>query len=104
MTLDEVKQQRRWALHLNKRPMQPNGLSARTNDPSTWSTWVELQPFVAQYSGVGVMLGGGDTHIVHVHMTNHVNTIDGDGMQRTLEKHADVVEQHVGNALRKRAM
>jgi hypothetical protein len=46
---------------------------------------------------------GGDTH-VHVHMTNHVNTIDGDGMQRTLEKHADVVEQHVHNALRKRAM
>jgi hypothetical protein len=46
---------------------------------------------------------GGDTH-VHVHMTNHVNTIDGDGMQQTLEKHADVVEQHVYHALRKRNM
>jgi hypothetical protein len=53
----------------------------------------------ADHGGVGN--SGGGTH-VHIHMTNHVNTIDGDGMQRTLEKHADVVEQHVHNALRKR--
>jgi hypothetical protein len=45
---------------------------------------------------------GGHTTHVHVHMTNHVNTIDGDGMQATLEKHADVVESHVMNALRRK--
>jgi hypothetical protein len=43
---------------------------------------------------------GPDVH-VHVHQTNHVNTIDGDGMQGALDKHADVVAAHVHNAVRK---
>jgi putative DNA primase/helicase len=38
-------------------PYQANGLHAQSNNPQTWSTWLELQPFVAQYSGVGIMLG-----------------------------------------------
>jgi hypothetical protein len=38
---------------------------------------------------------------VHIHMTNHVNTIDGDGMAATLDKHADTVQQHVEKTLRK---
>jgi len=38
---------------------------------------------------------------LHVSTTNHVNTIDGDGMQAALDKNADVVHQHVQNSLRK---
>jgi hypothetical protein len=38
---------------------------------------------------------------VHVHMTNHVNTIDGDGMEATLDKHAEQVQRHVEKSLRK---
>jgi hypothetical protein len=45
---------------------------------------------------------GSNKHVeVHVHQTNHVNTIDGDGMQGALDKHADVVAAHVHNAVRK---
>jgi putative DNA primase/helicase len=65
MTLDEVKAQKRWVLWRyekvgerdTKVPYQASGLHARSDAPQTWSTWLELQPFVAQYSGVGIMLG-----------------------------------------------
>jgi len=40
-----------------KVPYQGDGRHAQSNNPQTWSTWLELQPFVAQYSGVGIMLG-----------------------------------------------
>lgn len=65
MTIDELKAQKRWVLWRyeqagergTKVPYQASGLHARSNAPQTWSTWLELQPFVAQYSGVGIMLG-----------------------------------------------
>lgn len=65
MTIEDLKQQKRWALwryetvgdRETKVSYQASGLHARSNDPQTWSTWLELQPFVAQYSGVGIMLG-----------------------------------------------
>jgi putative DNA primase/helicase len=61
MTLDELKQQRRWVLWRyesdTKVPYQANGRHAQSNNPQTWGTWIELQPFVTQYSGVGIMLG-----------------------------------------------
>lgn len=38
---------------------------------------------------------------VHVRPTYHVNTIDGDGMQATLEKHTDQLQRHFENALRR---
>ena len=65
MTLDELKQQRRWVLWRYERvgdsdtkvPYQANGRHAQSNNPQTWAAWLELQPFVEQYSGVGIMLG-----------------------------------------------
>ena len=45
----------------------------------------------------------GDNHF-HNSPTYHINTIDGDGMQGALEKHADVIEQHVDSAFRRRGM
>jgi putative DNA primase/helicase len=61
MTLDELKLQKRWVLwryeDAGKVPYQANGRHAQSDNPQTWSTWLELQPFVAQYSGVGIMLG-----------------------------------------------
>ena len=62
MTIEELKAQRRWVLwkydpEKGKVPHQANGHHAKVNDPQTWATWPELQPFVAQYSGVGIMLG-----------------------------------------------
>ena len=38
---------------------------------------------------------------VHVRPTYHVQTIDGDGMGKALEKHADQLQQHVERAVRK---
>lgn len=62
MTIEELKAQRRWVLwqydaEKGKVPKQASGRNASSKDPRTWSTWPELQPFVAQYSGVGIMLG-----------------------------------------------
>jgi putative DNA primase/helicase len=65
MTIQDLKLQRRWVLWRyetvgdrdTKVPYQANGLHARSNDSQTWTTWLELQPFVSQYSGVGIMLG-----------------------------------------------
>src|ERR1051326_1023446 len=61
MTISELKAQKRWVLwryeKTGKVPFQANGHNAASDDPTTWSTWLELQPFVPQYSGVGIMLG-----------------------------------------------
>lgn len=62
MTIEDLKTQRRWVLwkydeRAGKVPFQGDGRHAQSNNPQTWATWVELQPFVAQYSGVGLMLG-----------------------------------------------
>src|ERR1043165_5030525 len=72
MTITELKGQKRWALWRyeksgdrdTKVPYTATGRHAASDDPKTWSTWIELQPFIALYSGVGIMLGdplgGGD--------------------------------------------
>jgi hypothetical protein len=48
----------------------------------------------------------GDGPDVHFHHspTYHINTIDGDGMKATLDRHADVIEKHVENTFRKKGM
>jgi hypothetical protein len=38
---------------------------------------------------------------VHVRPTYHVQTIDGDGMNKVLSKHAGQLQQHVEKAIRK---
>lgn len=65
MTVDDLKAQRRWVLwqyetvsgRETKVPYQANGRHASSTEPRTWSAWADLQPYVAQYSGVGIMLG-----------------------------------------------
>ncbi len=65
MTITELQAQRRWVLWRyvkagdrdTKEPFQATGRHASSTDPGTWTTWLELQPFVSQYSGVGIMLG-----------------------------------------------
>jgi hypothetical protein len=64
MTIDELKQQRRWVNWRRevvkgketKVPYQPNGRRAKTNDPSTWSTYAEC---AAVSPLVGIVLGNG---------------------------------------------
>lgn len=43
----------------------------------------------------------GPRNTVHMHVAYHVNTIDGDGMADTLEKHGDQLLDHVQRALRR---
>lgn len=38
---------------------------------------------------------------IHVRPTYHVQTIDGDGMQKVLSKHSDEIQRHVSAAIRK---
>jgi len=45
--------------------------------------------------------GGGDVH-VHHSPTYHLQALDNTGIQAVLDRHGDALEQHVGNALRKR--
>jgi hypothetical protein len=67
MTLNELKQQRRWVLWKflqkpgkpkpDKVPFQVNGKMARTNDASTWSTHAECEAVVSSFDGIGLVLG-----------------------------------------------
>jgi hypothetical protein len=59
MTIDELKQQRRWVLHRSKVPHQPSGRKAMPNNQATWSTYAECQAVVSQFDGLGVVLGNG---------------------------------------------
>ncbi len=49
-------------------------------------------------------MGGSITHQTHVHNTNHFQALDSSGMSEVLEKHSDLIEQHVDRAFRRRGM
>ncbi|HEX3738501.1 MAG TPA: hypothetical protein VHV29_02130 [Terriglobales bacterium] len=65
MTIDELKQQRRWVLwrletvngKQTKVPYQPSGRKAMANNPDTWHTYADLGPHVSKFSGIGLILG-----------------------------------------------
>lgn len=59
MTIQELREQRRWVLHKSKVPHQPNGRKAMPNKAATWSTYAECQAVVSQFDGLGVVLGNG---------------------------------------------
>ncbi|WP_414121182.1 bifunctional DNA primase/polymerase [Corynebacterium nuruki] len=48
----------RWVRCVGKRPVTVSGRPASSTDPSTWSSWPEVQSSTAG-DGFGVMLGGG---------------------------------------------
>lgn len=45
--------------------------------------------------------GGGNHYTIHVHNRVNASALDGDGMQTVLDKHADQLEKHFVNTLRK---
>lgn len=49
----------------------------------------------------GNMGGGGTTNHLHMNVHMHASALDGDGMTTVLEKHADQLEAHFHNAVRK---
>jgi hypothetical protein len=66
MTLDELKRQRRWVLWRRepgkddkptKVPYQPNGYKASLLNSKHLRTYEELEPHVANFSGIGLALG-----------------------------------------------
>lgn len=65
MTPDELKQQRRWVLWRRevvkgketKVPYQPNGRRASDTNPAHWHTYAEIEPYIVNFSGVGLVLG-----------------------------------------------
>jgi hypothetical protein len=69
VTIEELKLQRRWVcwrsvwkpgkIKPDKVPFQVNRQMARTNDPATWATFSECASEVAQFSGIGLVLGDG---------------------------------------------
>lgn len=69
MTIDDLKQQKRWVCWKltkvpgrdkpTKVPYQPNGRKAESDDPSTWSTYADCIAVASQFSGVGYVLGDG---------------------------------------------
>jgi AAA domain/NrS-1 polymerase HBD domain len=72
MTLDDLKQQRRWVLWRlemvrntrgelvpTKVPYQRSGAHASSTDRCTWCSHAEAQAAVGSYTGVGVMMGNG---------------------------------------------
>lgn len=67
MTLDDLKQQKRWVLWKLERvgekdtkvPYQPNGRKASSDDAATWNAHAVCMSVVSQFSGVGCVLGDG---------------------------------------------
>src|SRR5271157_2759455 len=67
MTIDELKQERRWVCwkletvngKQTKVPYQPTGRKAAANNPATWKTYAECESVASQFSGVGLVLGDG---------------------------------------------
>ena len=67
MTIEDLKEQRRWVLwrletahgKLTKVPYRPDGRKAMANNPATWHTHAECAPLAVQFSGVGLALGDG---------------------------------------------
>ncbi|GAA3760766.1 coiled-coil domain-containing protein [Terriglobus aquaticus] len=45
--------------------------------------------------------GGGHTYHVHVRPTYHLQALDGDGIETTLNKHTDVLQKHFETAVRR---
>ena len=50
-------ERRSWVRAVGKRPIQPSGRSASTTDPTTWTTFAEVQSGAGD--GFGIMLGEG---------------------------------------------
>lgn len=68
MTLDELKQQKRWVLWRlepgtddkpTKVPYQPSGRKAMANNSATWHKYPECAPVASRFTGVGLVLGDG---------------------------------------------
>ena len=69
MTIEDLKQQRRWVCMKltkvpgrdkpTKVPYMPSGRKAENDDPATWSTYDECKAVVSQFSGLGCVLGDG---------------------------------------------
>src|SRR6202789_4308017 len=66
LTLDELKQQRRWVLWRlepgkdakpTKVPYQPNGYRASLLNPAHLHTYADLDPHIGRFSGIGLALG-----------------------------------------------
>jgi AAA domain len=67
VSIQELQKQRRWVLWRftmkpgkdkpDKVPFQRDGRMARTNDPSTWSTYSECEAVVSGFDGIGLVLG-----------------------------------------------
>lgn len=59
VSIPELQSQRRWVLHKQKVPHQPNGKKAMPNNPATWSTYADCMAAVSEFDGVGLALGNG---------------------------------------------
>lgn len=57
LPLGEFRSQRRWTRAAGKRPIAPDGWSASSTNPATWSEFDEVQQGAGD--GLGVMLGQG---------------------------------------------
>jgi hypothetical protein len=57
-----------------------------------------------QSAANGGSMGGNTTHVTNVHNHNNLSALDSSGMADVLEKHSDLIEQHVDKAFRRRGM
>ena len=66
MTIDELKQQKRWTLWRlepgpngkpTKPPCSPEGFKHDITNPANLRTFVELEPLASKFSGLGYALG-----------------------------------------------
>lgn len=67
---DELKERNQWIVWkiIQKQgrdvkvPFQPSGVTARTDDPSTWSSFEECLEVVGKYAGLGYVFSEGDPY------------------------------------------
>jgi len=67
---EELKERRQWIVWKlvnrdgrdTKIPFQPNGVAARSDDPSTWSTFEDVVKVAHKFSGIGYVFSAGDPY------------------------------------------
>jgi hypothetical protein len=59
----ELRARKQWVCHRNKVPFQPNGDSASSTDPATWSTFEAVTAAAVRFTGIGCVITPDDPYV-----------------------------------------
>lgn len=77
----------RWVRATGKRPIMPNGAPASSTNPSTWSTFEDVQSGAGD--GLGVMMGDG------LGCYDFDDCFDGDNLRGSVRDYIDAIQEPI---------